>query len=59
MAPQENTNVHLEAMEITEDAGEEPDEAWNARMESVSKRKHTKRILGYCREWYIAPHHNK
>ena len=23
------------------------------------KRKHPKRILDYCREWDIAPHHNK
>ena len=48
MATKKNTNVYLEAMEIAENKGKEPDEARNARMESVSKRKHKKRVLGYC-----------
>jgi len=46
---QKNTNVYLETMETTENKGKEPDKARNARMESVSKRKHTKRLLGCCR----------
>ncbi len=49
MVTQKNTNVHLEAMEITENKGKEPDKTWYARMEGVSERKHKKRILGYCR----------
>ena len=32
-------------MEITENKGKEPDEARNARMESVSERKYKKRVL--------------
>ena len=59
MAPTKNTDVHLETMEITENKGEEPDEARYDRMESVSERKHQERILGYCRKWNITPHHNK
>ena len=35
MVTQKNTSVHLETMEITENKGEELDEAWYARMESV------------------------
>ena len=56
---QKNTNVYLETMETTENKGKELDKARYARMESVSKRKHTKRLLGYRRKWNITPHHNK
>ena len=35
MVTQKNADVHLEAVEITESKGKEPDEARNARMESV------------------------
>ena len=37
MVKAKNTNVYLEAMEITKNKGEEPDETWYARVESLPK----------------------
>ncbi len=59
LAAQKDTNVYLEAMEITKDKGEEPDKTWNARVASLQKRKYTKGLLGCCRQWNTATHHNK
>lgn len=59
MASQKNTNVYLEAVEVAENEGREPEEIRNARMAGVPKRKHSKRLLGYCRKWYITAYHNK
>ena len=59
MVKAENTDVHLETMEITENKGKEPDETRNARRESVSKRKYPKGVLGCCRKRNFTSHHNK
>ena len=59
MAPKKNTDVHLEAMEITWNKGKESDEARDARVASLPKRKHSQRLLGYCRKWYFTTYHNK
>ena len=45
---QKDTNVYLEAMEVAENKGREPKEIRNARLASLSKRKHSEGILGYC-----------
>ena len=49
MVAQKDTNVYLEAVEIAENEGREPKEIRNARLESIPKRKHSERLLGYCR----------
>ena len=54
-----NTNVYLEAMEEAENKGGKPEEIGNARMAGLPKRKHSKRLLGCCRKWYITSYHNK
>ena len=54
-----NTNVYLEAMEEAENKGGKPEEIGNARMAGLPKRKHSKRLLGGCRKWYITSYHNK
>ena len=54
-----NTNVYLEAMEEAENKGGKPEETGNARMAGLPKRKHSKRLLGCCRKWYITSYHNK
>ena len=45
---QKDTNVYLEAVEVAENEGGKPKEIRNARMASIPKRKHSKRVLGYC-----------
>ena len=59
MASQKNTNVYLEAVEVAENEGGKPKEIRNARMASIPKRKHSKRLLGCCKEWRIDTYHNK
>ena len=48
VASQKNTNVYLEAVEVAENEDRKPKEVRNARVASIPKRKHSKRILGYC-----------
>ena len=48
MATPTDTNVYLEAVEVAKNEGGKPKEIRNARMASIPKRKHSKRILGYC-----------
>ena len=48
MATQKDTNVYLEAVEVAENESGEPKKIRNARMAVIPKRKHSKRILGYC-----------
>ena len=48
MASQKNTNVYLEAVEVAENKGREPKEIRDARLESIPKRQHSKRLLGCC-----------
>ena len=59
MVAAKNTNVYLETVEEAENKGNKLKEVRNAQMEGVSKRQHPKRILGYCRKWYIDTYHNK
>ena len=59
MATQKDTNVYLEAVEVAENESGEPKKIRNARMAGIPKRKHSKRILGYCRKWNINTYHNK
>ena len=40
-----NTNVYLEAMEVTENKGGKPEEIGHARLAGLPKRKHSKRLL--------------
>ena len=54
-----NTNVYLEAMEVTENKGGKPEEIGYARLAGLPKRKHSQRLLGCCRKWYITSYHNK
>ena len=54
-----NTNVYFEAVEEAENEGNKPKEVRNARLAGLPKREHPKRILGYCRKWYIDTYHNK
>ena len=49
VASTKNTNVYLEAVEVAENEGREPEEIGNARMEGVQKRKHSQGLLGCCR----------
>ena len=48
MASQKDTNVYLETVEVAENEGRKPKEIRNARVESIPKRKHSKRLLGCC-----------
>ena len=59
VAAPKNTNVYLEAVEEAENEGNKPKEVRNARLAGLPKREHPKRILGYCRKWYIDTYHNK
>ena len=59
MVAVENTNVYLETVEEAENKGNKLKEVRNAQMTGVPKRQHPKRILGYCRKWYIDTYHNK
>lgn len=59
VATPKNTNVYLEAVEEAENEGNKPKEVRNARLAGLPKREHPKRILGYCRKWYIDTYHNK
>ena len=43
-----NTNVYLETVEGAKNKDREPKEIRNARLESIPKRQHSKRLLGYC-----------
>ena len=54
-----NTDVYLEAMEEAKNKGGKPKEIGYARMAGLLKRKHSKRLLGYCRKRYITSYHNK
>ena len=54
-----NTNVYLEAMEEAKNKGGKPKEIGYARMAGLPKRKHSERLLGYCRKRYITAYHNK
>ena len=49
MVAQKNTNVYLETVEVAENEGRKPKEIRDARLESIPKRKHSERLLGYCR----------
>ena len=53
------TNVYLEAMEEAENKGGKSEEIGYARMAGLPQRKHSKRLLGYCRKRYIIYHNNK
>ena len=48
MASQKDTNVYLETVEVAENEGRKPKEIRNARVESIPKWKHSKRLLGCC-----------
>ena len=48
MVTQKDTNVYLEAMEVAENEGRKPKEIRDARLDGIPKRKHSKRLLGYC-----------
>ena len=49
MATPKDTNVYLETVEVAEDKSGEPKEIRDARLEGIPKRKHSERLLGYCR----------
>ena len=59
MASTKDTNVYLEAVEVTENKGTEVDKIRNGALEGIQKRKHSERILGCIKKWDINPHHNK
>ena len=59
MASAKDTNVYLEAVEVTENEGEEPEKIGNARMDGIPKRKHPERLLGCCGKWDTYPYHYK
>ena len=59
MATQKDTNVYLEAVEVAENESGKPKKIRNARMAGIPKRKHSKRILGYCGQRNTYTHHNK
>ena len=59
MASQKDKNVYLEAVEAAENEGREPKEIRNARVDGIPERKHSERLLGCCRKWYINTYHNK
>ena len=48
-----DTNVYLEAVEEAENKSCKLEEIGYARMAGLLKRKHSKRLLGYCRKRYI------
>ena len=48
MVAPKNTDVYLETVEVAENEGRKPKEIRDARLESIPKRKHSKRLLGYC-----------
>ena len=52
-------DVHMEAMEETQNESEEPDDTGNAGVASLPERKHKEGILGGCRKWDTHPHNNK
>ena len=41
MVTPKNTNVYLEAVEIAENESSKPEEIRNARLDGISKRKHS------------------
>ena len=59
MVTPKNTNVYLEAVEVAEKKGGKPKEIRNVRLDGIPKRKHPKRLLGYCGQWDTYPYHNK
>ena len=59
MVAAKNTNVYLETVEEAENKGNKLKEVGNVRMAGISKRQYPKRILSYCRKWYIDTYHNK
>ena len=59
MVAAKNTNVYLETVDEAENKGNKLKEVGNARMVGVPKRQHPKRVLDYCRKWYIDTYHNK
>ena len=59
MVAAKNTNVYLETVEEVENKGNKLKEVGNVRMAGIPKRQHPKRILSYCRKWYIDTYHNK
>ena len=59
MVAAKNTNVYLETVKEAENKGNKFKEVRNTRMAGVPERQHLKRILGYCRKWYIDTYHNK
>ena len=59
MVTPKNTNVYLEAVEVTENKGAEIDKIRNGTLEGIQKRKHSQRILGYRRQWYTTSHNYK
>ena len=52
-------HVHMEAVEETQNEGEEPHDIGDAGVASSQERKHTEGILGGCRKWNTHPHNNK
>ncbi len=58
VASQTNTNVYLEAVEVAEDEGYQPEKARNARLVGIQKREHSQRLLG-CRRQYASFRHHK
>ena len=59
MVAAKNTNVYLETVEEAENKGNKLKEVGNVRMAGIPKWQHPKRILSYCRKWYIDTYHNK
>lgn len=59
MVTQKDTNVYLEAVEVTKNEGGKPEEIGNAGLGSIQKRKHSKRLLGCCRKWDTHANHHK
>ena len=59
MVTPKNTNVYLEAVEVTENKGTEIDKIRNGTLEGIQKRKHSKRLLGCCRKWDFDTYHYK
>ena len=54
-----DTNVYLEAVEDAENKSCKLEEIGYVRMAGLLKRKHSKRLLGYCRKRYITSYHYK
>ena len=59
VAAPKNTDVYLEAVETTENKSKEFETTRHAWLASISERKHSKRLLGCCRQWDFTKHHNK